>query len=61
MLVMCMTYMWVLQWYCIFEGLVEVREVVGLELYLKLIAKIMGVVCEVVGGFLYGVVFIECW
>ena len=50
-----------MQWFCIFEGLVEMREVVGVELYGKLIAKIMGVVCEVVGGFLYGVFFIECW
>ena len=56
MLVMCMTDMWVVQWYCIFESLVEMREVVGVELYGKLIAKIMAVVCEVVGGFLYGVV-----
>ena len=53
--------MWVVQWYCIFEGLVEMRDVVGLELYWKLIAKIMGVVCEVVAGFLHGVVFIGCW
>ena len=38
-------------------------EVVGVELYWKLIAKMMGVVCEleVVAGFLHGVVFIECW
>ena len=27
-----------MQWYCIFEGLVEMSEVVGLELYWKLIA-----------------------
>ena len=48
--------------YCIFEGLVEMYEVVvGLELYWKLIAKIMGVVCEVVAGFLHGVVFTGCW
>ena len=53
--------MWVVQWYCIFEGLVEMCEVVGLELYWKLIAKIMGVVCEVVAGFLHGVVFTGCW
>ena len=50
-----------MQWYCIFEGLVEMREVAGLELYWKLIAKIMGVVCEVVAGFLHGVDFIGCW
>ena len=34
--------MWVVQWYCIFEGLVETRHVVGVELYWKLISKIMG-------------------
>ena len=50
-----------MQWYCIFEGLVETCEVAGLELYWKLIAKIMGVVCEVVAGFLHGVDFIGCW
>ena len=50
-----------MQWYCIFEGLVEMREVVGLELHWKLIAKIMGVACEVVAGFLHGVDFIGCW
>ena len=44
-----------MQWYCIFEGLAEMREVVGLELYWKLITKIMGVVCEVVAGFLLDV------
>ena len=44
--------MWVVQWYCIFEGLVEMCEVVGVGLYLKLIGTIMGVVCEVVAGFL---------
>ena len=33
-------------------------EVVGVELYWKLIAKIMSVVCEVVAGFLRRVVFI---
>ena len=53
--------MWVAQWYFIFEGLVEKCEVVGVELYWKLIAKMMGVVCEVVAGFLHGVVFIGCW
>ena len=58
---MCMRDMRVVQWYCIFEGLVEMCEVVGLELYWKLIAKIMGVVCEEVAGFLHGVVFIGCW
>ena len=52
---------WVVQWYCIFGGLVETGEVVGVELYSKLIAKIMGVVREVVAGFLHGVVFIGCW
>ena len=46
--VMCMEDMWVVQWHCLFEGLVEMREVVGVELYWKLIGKIMGVVCEVV-------------
>ena len=40
--VMCMRDMWVVQWYCIFEGLVE----------MCLITKMMGVVCEVVAGFL---------
>ena len=54
---MCITDMWVVQWYNIFEGLVEICEVVGVELYWKLIGKIMGVVCEVVAGFLHGVVF----
>ena len=53
--------MWVVQWYCIFEGLVEMCEVVGLELYLRLITKIMGVVCEVVAWFLHGLVFTGCW
>ena len=52
---------WVVQWYCIFGGLFQMSEVVGVELYSKLIAKIMGVVCEVVAGFLHGVVFIGCW
>ena len=37
--VMCM---WVVQWYCIFEGLVE----------MCLITKMMGIVCEVVAVFL---------
>ena len=32
-----------------------------MELYWKLIGKIMGVVCEVVAWFLQGVVFIGCW
>ena len=50
---MCMKDMWVVQWYCIFEGLVEMCEVVGVELYRTLVDKIMGVVCEVVAGFLY--------
>ena len=59
--VICMRDMWVVQWYCIFEGLVEKCEVVGVELYWKLITKMMGVVCEVVAGFLQGVVFIGCW
>ena len=58
--VMCMRDMWVVQWYCIFEGLVEMCEVVGMELYWRLIAK-MGVVCEVAAGFLHGVVFNGCW
>ena len=40
--VMCMRDMWVVQWYCIFEGLVE----------MCLITKMMGVVCEVVAVFL---------
>ena len=48
-----------MQWYCIFEGLVEMCEVVGEELYWKLTAK-MGVVDEVVAGFLHGVVFVGC-
>ena len=59
--VMSMRDTWVVQWYCIFGGLLEMSEVVGVELYSKLIAKIMGVVCEVVAGFLHGVVFIGCW
>ena len=50
-----------MQWYCIFEWLVEMCVVAGLELYWKLIAKIMGVVCEVVAGVLHGVDFIGCW
>ena len=53
--------LWVVQWYCIFEGLVEMCEVVGFELYWKLTAKIIGVVCEVVAGFPPGIVFIGCW
>ena len=57
--VMCMRDMWVVQWYCIFEGLVGMYEVVGVELYWKLIDKIMGVVCEVVAGFLYWMLVIE--
>ena len=52
---MCMRDMWVVQWYCVFEGLVETCEVVGVELYWKLIPKIVGVVCEVVAGFLHRV------
>ena len=59
--VLCMRDMWVVQWYCILEKLVEMCEVVGVGLYWKLIAKMMGVVCEVVAGFLHGVVFIGCW
>ena len=43
--------MWVAQWYCIFEGLVE----------MCLITKMMGVVCEIVAGIIQGVVFIGCW
>ena len=58
---MCMKGMWVVQWYCIFEGLVKMGEVVVVGSYWKLIAKIMGVVGEVVAGFLHGVVFIGCW
>ena len=46
-------YVAVVQWYCIFGGLVEMCEVVGVELYWRLIAKIMGVVCEVVMGVVY--------
>ena len=45
--------MGVVQWYCIFGGLAEMCEVVGVELYWRLIAKIMGVVCEVVMGVVY--------
>ena len=49
-----------MQWYCIFEGLVEMREVVGLELYWKLIAKILGVVCEVkLLGFYVGLFLLD--
>ena len=40
--VMCMRDMWVVQWYCIFEGLVEMCEVVRMGLYWKLIAKMVG-------------------
>ena len=58
---MCMRATWVLQWYCILEGLVEMCEVVSVELYSKLIVKIMCIVCEVVAGFLHGVVFIGWW
>ena len=32
-----------------------------MELFWKLIAKMVGVVCEVVAGFLQGAVFIGCW
>ena len=39
--VMCMRNMLVVQWCCIFEGLVEMCEVVGVEI------MIMGVVCDV--------------
>ena len=35
-------------------------EVVGMGLYWNLIGKIMGVVCEVVSGFLHGVVELIC-
>ena len=38
---------WVVQGCCIFGGIVKMSEVVGVELYSKLIAEIMGVVCEV--------------
>ena len=41
----------VVQWYCIFEGLVE----------MCLITNMMGVVCEVVAVFLKEVVFTGCW
>ena len=47
--VMCMRDMWVVQWYCIFKGLVE----------MCLITKMMGVVCGVVAGFLQGVVLLD--
>ena len=57
--VMCMRDMWVVQWYCIFEGLIEICEVVGVELYWKLIAKLMGVVCKVVAGFLHGLFLLD--
>ena len=49
--VMCMRDMWVVQWYCIFEGLVEICW----------ITKMMGVVCEVLAGFLQGFGFTGCW
>ena len=42
-------------------GLVETCEVVGMELYWKLIAKMVGLVCEEVAGFLHRVVFNGCW
>ena len=59
--VICMRDMWVVQWYCVFEGFCrDLCEVVGGKLYWKLIAKIMGVVCEVVAWFLHRVVFIGC-
>ena len=45
-----------MQWHCIFEGLAEMSEVVGVEFT----AKMMGVVDEVVAGFLHGVVFMGC-
>ena len=48
-----------MQWYCIFEGLVDMCEVVGLELYWKLIAKIMGVVCEVMLSFYMGLILLN--
>ena len=38
---MCMRDMCVVQGYCIFEGLVEMCEVVGVGLYWKLIGTIM--------------------
>ena len=47
--VMCMRDMWLVQWYCIFKGLVE----------MCLITKMMGVVCGVVAGFLQGVVLLD--
>ena len=56
--VMSMRDTWVVQWCCIFGGLVKMSEVVGVELYSKLIAKIRGVVCEVVAGFQHEFVFI---
>ena len=57
--VRCMKDMWAVQWYCIFEGLVATCEVLGVGLYWKLIAKMMGVVCKVVAGFLHGVVLLD--
>ena len=47
--VMCMRDMWVVQRYCIFEGLVE----------MCLITKMMGVVCEVVAVFLHGLFLLD--
>ena len=49
-------YIWEVSW-----DVWSKSEVVGLEFYWKLIAKMMGLVCEVVAGFLHGVVFIGCW
>ena len=57
--VMCMRDMWVVEWYCVSERLVEMCEVVGVELYWKLIAKILGVVCEVVLGFYIGLSLLD--
>ena len=50
---------WVLQSYCIFGGLVEMCEVVSVELYSKLIGKIMGIVCEAVAGFYMGLFLLD--
>ena len=55
---MCIRDMWVVQCYGIFEGLVDICKVVGVKLYWKLIANIMSAVCQVVAGFLHGVVCI---
>ena len=49
---------WVVQWCCIFGGLVKMSEVVGVELYSKLIAEIMGEFVRSVAGFLHEFVFI---